>query len=114
MGFATALAGVDFMLGPALEVAVIGDPASEAAAGALRALHRRFIPGKVVTGAAAAVDAATAARIPLLAGRAAIGGKPTVYLCEAFACKAPITDLAGLERALDERTRPAPRATAGG
>jgi hypothetical protein len=34
--------------------------------------------------------------IPLLAGRVAIDGRPTAYLCRNFACRLPVTDAAAL------------------
>jgi uncharacterized protein YyaL (SSP411 family) len=30
--------------------------------------------------------------VPLLAGKAQVDGKPTLYVCEGFACQAPVTD----------------------
>ena len=37
---------------------------------------------------------------PLIKDKVAIQGKPTVYICEDYTCKAPITDLEDLKRAL--------------
>ena len=36
------------------------------------------------------------ADVPLLEGKTRVDGKPTVYVCERFACRAPLTDPAAL------------------
>ena len=38
--------------------------------------------------------------IPLIAGRAAIDGKPTAYVCENFACRMPVTTVEELKEQL--------------
>jgi hypothetical protein len=42
---------------------------------------------------------------PLLADRTAIGGKPTAYVCEHYACRQPVTTPEDLRAQLDSLTR---------
>jgi uncharacterized protein YyaL (SSP411 family) len=80
-GFGWALCALDLYLSPPRELAIVGDPRSEVARAALRA----FDPNTVVA-------FGPADGIPLLEGKTLIDGKPAVYACERFACRAPVTD----------------------
>jgi uncharacterized protein YyaL (SSP411 family) len=42
------------------------------------------------------------ADIPLLAGRGMVGGLPSAYVCQNYACQLPVTDPAGLAEQLSE------------
>ncbi len=101
-GFGRFLSAFDFHLGPVAEVALLWPGGSDS--GALRPLLRevfgRYLPNRVVAGAP--VDGTSAgAELPLLAGKTAVNGRPTAYLCERYACQAPTTDPAELARQLD-------------
>jgi uncharacterized protein len=80
--FAHLLRALDFQLSPTKEVALVGDDLSELAA-VVRGSYR---PHLVLAGGTEG-SAAPA----LLAGRPAFEGKPTAYVCEHFACQAPVT-----------------------
>ena len=97
------LSALDFYVSPPKEIAVIGprdDPATQAL---LDTVFHRFLPNKVVMGVEAplipAVDNSEA-DIPLLAGRGMVGGLPSAYVCQNYACQLPVTDPAGLAEQL--------------
>jgi uncharacterized protein YyaL (SSP411 family) len=83
--FGWALCALDLQLSPPREVAVVGDLGAAVAEAALS----RFEPNSVV---AVGPDDT----VPLLEGKTTIEGKTAVYVCERFACSAPVTDPAEL------------------
>jgi hypothetical protein len=97
-GFGRFLCALDFHLGPVVEVALIA-PAGGGWSPLAEEVTRRYLPNRVVVGAAAG-DAGAAAGIPLLEGRGLVDGKPTAYVCRDYACELPTTDPASLGRQL--------------
>jgi uncharacterized protein len=88
--FGHLLQALDLYLAPSREVAVVGDgPLTQA-------LRSRYRPHQVLAGG----DGATSV-VPLLSGRTLVDGKQTVYVCERFACRLPVTDLQALAALLD-------------
>ena len=94
-GFAHWLCAAAFILGDPREVAIIGKP-DEPDVGALA----HFVLGSYHPNLVLAVGDASS-NIPLLAGRAQIGGKPTAYVCRQVVCKTPVTDSAALREQLE-------------
>ncbi|HEX9416897.1 MAG TPA: thioredoxin domain-containing protein [Gaiellaceae bacterium] len=80
-----ALCALDLHFSPPKEIAVAGNPRDEIA----RAALAPFEPNAVVA-------FGPAEDVPLLAGKDYVDGRPAVYVCERFACRAPVTDPAGL------------------
>ncbi|HET7053467.1 MAG TPA: thioredoxin domain-containing protein [Solirubrobacterales bacterium] len=80
--FAHLLRALDFDLSPTKEVALIGEELAELAA-LVRDEHR---PHLVLAGGPAGSEAP-----PLLADRPEVDGRPAAYVCERFACQAPVT-----------------------
>jgi uncharacterized protein len=81
--FAHLLRAIAFQLATTREVALVGDDLDELAA-TVRGAYR---PHLVLAGGPSG-----ATTPPLLAARTAVDGRPTAYVCESFACKAPVTD----------------------
>ncbi|GIW80593.1 MAG: hypothetical protein KatS3mg105_2400 [Gemmatales bacterium] len=88
------LIALDFYLGPIKEFAVVGDLQSDEAMRVLAAIHARFLPNKVVAGG----DGATS-RLPLLKDKES-KDSVTTYICENFACRAPLIGSAAVEETL--------------
>ena len=97
------LSALDFYVSPPKEIAVIGprdDPATQAL---LDTVFHRFLPNKVVMGVAPPLSPTvgnSGSDIPLLAGRGMVGGLPSAYVCQNYACQLPVTDPAGLAEQL--------------
>jgi uncharacterized protein len=87
--FGHALSALDLHFSPPREIAIIGPVESDVA----RAALEPFEPNTVVA-------VGPADDVPLLAGKGLTDGRPAVYLCENFACQAPVTDAANLSERL--------------
>jgi len=83
--FGWALCALDLHFSPPREIAVIGSPADAIAKAALAP----YDPSAVVA-------FGPSQEVPLLRGKSRLDGRPAVYVCERFACRAPVTDPAGL------------------
>jgi uncharacterized protein YyaL (SSP411 family) len=83
--FGWALCALDLYLSTPRELAIVGGADSDVARAALTG----FDPHAVVA-------FGPADDVPLLEGKARVDGKPAVYVCERFACRAPVTDPAEL------------------
>jgi uncharacterized protein len=93
--FGHALGAADLAVRGAIEVAIAGEPADERFASLAATVANRYLPSLVLAGGAGA----GAEDIALLHGRA--GSAPTAYVCRAYACDAPTSDVAVLGAQLD-------------
>ena len=97
-GFGHLLGVLDLFLHPAFEIAVSGDPQSQATRDLLRAIYGRYLPAKVV--ALARPGEPPPPALTLLANRAPAAGEPTVWVCRDFHCEMPVTTPEALEKLL--------------
>jgi uncharacterized protein YyaL (SSP411 family) len=79
--FGHLLCALDLHLAPPREIAIVGPPDAAVA----RAALAPFEPNAVVA-------FGPAEDVPLLSGRGLVDGRPAVYVCERFVCRAPVTD----------------------
>jgi uncharacterized protein YyaL (SSP411 family) len=79
--FGHALTALDLHFSPPRELAIVGPVDAPVA----RAALEPFQPNTVVA-------AGPSEDVPLLAGKTLVDDQPAVYLCERFACQAPVTD----------------------
>ena len=83
--FGWSLVALDLYLSPPRELAIAGSVDSEVARAALEPWQPRTV-----------VAVGPADGVPLLEGKGLVGGEPAVYVCERFACRAPVTNPAAL------------------
>jgi uncharacterized protein len=87
LAFGHALSALDLHFSTPRELAIVGPVDSPVA----RAALEPFQPDTVVA-------VGPSEEVPLLAGKDLVDGKPAVYVCERFACQAPVTDAAQLAK----------------
>ena len=87
--FGHLLQALDFHLAPVKEVALVGEGREELE----RVVRGAFRPHLVLAGG-------EPDGVPLLEGREPVDGRAAAYVCEHFACKAPVTDPTQLEALL--------------
>jgi uncharacterized protein YyaL (SSP411 family) len=91
--FTQLMIALDFALGPAYEVVIVGDPHAEDTKTMMKTLRKTFVPGKVVL--FHSEDEATADIIRLsefTKDLARINDKATAYVCREFRCELPTTE----------------------
>ena len=87
------LRAIDFDLARVKEVALVGDDLGELA----EVVRSQLRPHLVLAGGPAGVS-----EPPLMAERHEVDGRPAAYVCEGFACRAPVTDPRDLASALGD------------
>ena len=97
------LLALDLYLGPTIEIVVLGDARSKATHEVLTDLRHRYFPRKLL----AFRDSADPSQgceplASLFAGKQALEGGPTAFICQDFVCQAPIS---GKQKLQDAWTR---------
>lgn len=100
-----ALIALSFALGPSKEIVAAGDRESEDLKRMLEVIYQHFIPNKVVAFLPADESQAKeiSGIIPFLKEYAPLQGKATVFVCENYTCKLPVTGEKQLQELLGTR-----------
>ncbi len=90
------LSALDFYYGAPKEI-VVATESLEEGREMIREIQTRFLPNKVLS---AVIGEEHPLQSSLTEGKIPIQEKPTVYICQNFTCKTPVTDLASLRSQL--------------
>ena len=90
------LSALEFHLDNVREIAIVG-PTKETVQQILTEIHNNFLPNKIL---ACRIGDMPLSSIPWLRDKVEMEGKPTVYICESFTCKPPVTTISELRRML--------------
>jgi uncharacterized protein YyaL (SSP411 family) len=95
------LCALELALEPPRHVVLAGDPAAADFRALAAVLHASIGPRRLLLAAdGAAGQAWLASRAPWLADMKMITGRATAYVCEEFACQAPVTEPSALRELL--------------
>jgi hypothetical protein len=99
IGFTQFLSGLDFASGPSKEIVVVYKDSIEGAKEILNYINQKFIPNKILILKEESDDSISEIA-PFIKNQHTINGKTTVYVCENYNCKMPVTELSELEELL--------------
>jgi uncharacterized protein YyaL (SSP411 family) len=92
------LIALDFYLGSVQQIAIVGSEGSADTKRALVAIRGKFHPNRVIAFHDPATGAPPQELAALFAGKEAVGGAVTVYVCENFACQSPLIGAEAVEK----------------
>lgn len=93
MGHTFMLMAVMFARGKGSEIVLVGDSKTEEAKSFINLINKSFLPYSVVIVKNEGAAETLKNIIPYTEGQNMVDNKATAYVCENFACRAPITDI---------------------
>jgi len=98
IGFTQFLSAVDYMIGPAIEIVIAGDPVKGTTREMIETVRNNFLPNSVILFHNVNLDNKRIEAVsPFIKDMGSIDGKTTVYICEGYACGIPVTDIESLK-----------------
>lgn len=104
IAYSQMIIALDFLLGKSKEIIIAGEMETEETQKMLEIVYKKFIPNKVVSFLPKDEKKAECVvnLIPFIKEHLPLEGKNSVYICENYSCKFPITDIKKLEEFLNE------------
>ncbi len=84
------LIAADMYLGPFHEIVILGDRSQPDTRETLDALYANYIPNRVIAARNSDTEDGAASVEPIFVGKTLQEPQPTVYICQRFACQAPV------------------------
>lgn len=102
MAYTQFLCALDFMVGPAEEIIIVGDLGDPRTQGLIAEVHGVFRPNQVLLVLPDEGEAREELRqlAPYVNAYGPVNGLPTAYLCRHYACQAPVTEVEEWKRRL--------------
>jgi uncharacterized protein YyaL (SSP411 family) len=102
-----SLIAADMLIGPMQEIVVVAGDNEQEFADVLAALRQRYEPNRVIAARGKVIaNKNSAALNAIFAGRTAINGQTTLYVCENFTCQAPLVGWQAIGAALAAPNEP--------
>ncbi|WP_050435922.1 thioredoxin domain-containing protein [Chondromyces crocatus] len=86
------LLALDFWTDAPREIVLVWPDGDETPKALVDVLRKTFLPNRIVVGGTERALGELTAQVPLVEGKRALGGAPTVFVCERGRCEAPTTD----------------------
>ncbi len=103
-GSAALLCALDLFLVKPKEIVLVGARTDPAVQALLRQIYGCYVPNKTLI-AQVNTQNGGPVRVPgPTAGKVAVNGKPTVYVCQGFTCSRPVTEWAELQPLLEAKS----------
>ena len=90
LSFGNWLCTLDFYLSNKKEIVIVGPSDDRSTAEMMRVLYKTWLPNKVIAGLDTN-DPTAIVGLKLLNGKTMINGQSTVYICEGYSCRTPVT-----------------------
>lgn len=83
------------------QIIIAGDRESEDTKALLKAVHKHYLPNKVLLLADGKMDSFLYSKVDFLKTLQKVDGKATAYVCENYSCSLPVNTVEDLDRILE-------------